>query len=128
MTFMPGIAGIAAVEEMVAPTIGSLLSGVLPDTLIHLTPDAAASFEAGVNPGTFFARLGDVSGMTVAEYQANVVGGAAAAGPTQSVSGFVLASPGSGGAFTQAGVFNNAGLMEYINSVLFSHSGYVPLP
>jgi len=81
-----------------------------------------------VNPGTYFARLGDVSEMTVPEYQANVVGGAAAAGPTQSVSGFITAVPGAPGGFTQAGIFNNAGVMEYTNSLLFPHSGYVPLP
>ena len=60
-------------------------------SLIHLTPDVEADFASGVTPGTFFARLGDVSEMTVPEYQVNVVGRTAAAGPTQSVSGFVTA-------------------------------------
>jgi len=111
-----------------ASTIGDILSGYHPDTLIHLTPDAEASFSAGVHPETFFARLGDVSRFTVLQYQTNVVGGAAAAGPTQSVSGFVVAIPGSPGAFTSAGIFNNAGVTEYINNVLFSPSAYVALP
>ena len=38
------------------PTIGEILSGFGPDTLIHLTPSAAGSFAAGVNAGTFFAH------------------------------------------------------------------------
>jgi RHS repeat-associated protein len=118
----------ATAAEEAAPAIGDILSGFHPDTLIHLTPDAEASFVSGVNPGTYFARLGDVSEMTVPEYQANVVGGAAAAGPTQSVSGFITATPGATGGFSEAGIFNNAGLMEYTNSLLFPHSGYVPLP
>jgi RHS repeat-associated protein len=118
---------VVTASEHSEATIGDILSGYHPDTLIHLTPDAAADFEAGVDLNTFFARLGDVSHMTVPEYQAEVVGTAAAAGPGQSVAGFVLANPGVGG-FTQAGIFNNALVMEYTNSVVFYPSGFIPLP
>jgi RHS repeat-associated protein len=109
------------------PTIGQLLPGQGADTLIHLTPSTAEEFNGGVQSGTFFARLGDVANMTVTEYQANVVGPLAAAGPGQAVSGFVLAAPGSGGSFVGAGVFNNAGVMEYTNSKAFKPDGYVSL-
>jgi hypothetical protein len=109
------------------PTIGQILSGYGPDTLIHLTPDPAQDFQAGVKPDTFFARLGDVSHMTVAQYQADVVGKLAPAGPGQPVNGFVLANPLSSGVFTQAGIFNNSGTMEYTNTYRFTHDGYKPL-
>lgn len=65
--------------------------------------------------------------MTVPYYQANGVGRAAAAGPGQSVAGFVTAPPGSNGAFSQAGVFNNANIMEYTNGQGFVPGAYIPL-
>ncbi|HEY4199311.1 MAG TPA: hypothetical protein VGM83_02010 [Devosiaceae bacterium] len=78
--------------------------------------------------GTFFARFGDVSEMTVPQYQSDVVGMGAAAGPGQPVSGFVTAGSGTAGAFGQAGVWNNAGIMEYTNGAPFIPHSYVPLP
>jgi hypothetical protein len=96
--------------------------------MIHLTPDAAGGFSSGVMPGTFFVRLGDVSGLTVPEYQANVVMPAAAAGPGQPVAGFITVNPGSSGAFAPTGIFNQANVMEYTNQVLVAPSGYVALP
>ena len=121
-----GAEALGAAES--APTIGNILSGYGSNTMIHLTPEAADAFAGGVESQTFFAQLGDVSEMTVPEYQANVVMPIAAAGPGQAVSGFVVATPEAGGAFTPAGIFNNANVMEYTNSRLFNPSGYVPLP
>jgi hypothetical protein len=109
------------------PIIGDILANYPSDTMIHLTPNSADDFASGVYAGTYFARLGDVVNMTISQYQANVVGGAAAAGPGQPVNGFITASPGNSNAFTNAGIFNNAGIMEYINSELINASGYVPI-
>jgi hypothetical protein len=106
------------------PTIGQILKGYGPNTMIHLTPEAASAFKAGVDSGTFFARLGDVSKMTVAEYQATVVGSGAAAGPGQTVNGFVIAAPS---AVTKYQSFNAADVMEYINPNAFNLSGYVSI-
>ena len=66
--------------------------------------------------------------MTVPQYQSDVAGMGAAAGPEQPVSGFITAAPGNAGAFGQAEVWNNAGIMEYTNGAPFIPHSYVPLP
>ena len=119
---------ISAAGTAGTSTVGEMLAGNSPLTMIHLTPEAANAFAAGVDPGTFFAQLGDVALMTVQDYQRFVVMPAAAAGPGQTVAGFVTAAPGSAGSFVQAGIFNAANVMEYTNQVRFFPSSYVPLP
>ena len=109
------------------PTIGDLLTGHHPDTLIHLTNDDQAAFAAGVNEETSFARLGDVTAMTVRDYQARVVGSGAVAGPGQPVSGFVLAPPGTPGAFGRVPLAKYANVPEDVNGRRFLPFAYVPL-
>ena len=121
-------AAAAGATEGSEATIGDILAGSHPDTMIHLTNDSASAFASGVDQGTFFARYGDVSEMTVPQYQSDVVGMGAAAGPGQPVSGFITAAPGNTGAFSQAGVWNNAGIMEHTNGVPFIPDSYVPIP
>jgi uncharacterized repeat protein (TIGR03803 family) len=106
----------------------------------------------GSNPGNLAVLNGTLYGTTVnasSVFQFNTAtntktiiysfpqAGAAPSGPPLIVgtmlygvtsSGFITAVPGAPGGFTQAGIFNNAGVMEYTNSLLFPHSGYVPLP
>jgi hypothetical protein len=118
--------GFLAAESNATRTVGEILGGQHPDTMIHLTPFEEGSFAVGVDHGTYFARLGDVSEMTIEQYQADVVGRAAAASPGQPVAGFITIAPGSG-AFLEAGVFNNAGVMEYTNSGLLQGTSYVPI-
>ncbi len=108
-------------------TIGDILAGYHPDTLIHLTNDGPVSFVSGVDDETSFARLGDVAHFTVADYQAQVVGSGAAAGPRQPVSGFVLAMPGAPGAFGRVPIANYANVPEYVNGRRFLPSTYVAL-
>ena len=108
-------------------SIGEILAGYHPDTLIHLTNDGAESFASGVDEETSFARLGDVAHFTVPEYQAQVVGSGAAAGPRQPVSGFVLATPGTPGAFGRVPIANYANVPEYVNGRRFLPSTYVAL-
>jgi hypothetical protein len=38
-----------------------------------------------------------------------------------------IPNPGSAGAFLEAGIFNNANVMEYTNGASFTPNGYVPL-
>jgi hypothetical protein len=76
---------------------------------------------------TYFARLGDVAHMIVSQYQATMVMQLAPAGPRQFLNGFVFDSPGSGGVFGHAGIFNSANVMEFTNGLLFQPSGYVPI-
>ena len=77
----------------------------------------------------FLPNVGDVALMTVQDYQRFVVmPAAAAAGPGQTVAGFVTAAPGTAGSFVQAGIFNAANVMDYTNQARFFPSNYVPLP
>jgi len=127
-----GSLGLLAAPAAVAAegseaTIGEILAGYHPDTLIHLTSESASSFASAVDEGTFFTRFGDVSEMTVAQYQSDVVGFGAAASPGQPVSGFITALPGNAGAFGEVGA-GNTGIMEYINGASFIPHSYVPLP
>lgn len=81
----------------------------------------------GVNEKTSFARLGDVSHMTIQRYQASVVGSGAVAGPGQPVAGLVLALPGAPGAFGRVPISNYANVPEYVNTRRFLHDAYVSL-
>ena len=115
-------------EIVTSPSIQDILSSHHPDTLVHLTNDDKRAFADGVNADTSFARLGDISHLTVPEYQAQVVGSAAAAGPGQPVAGFVLAPPGTPGAFGREPIANYANVPEYVNTRRFFPQAYVPLP
>jgi hypothetical protein len=99
------------------PTIGGLFGGVSEDAMIHLTPFAAADFAQGVNAGTYFARLGDVAELTVAEFK-NLVVGVAAPGSSPAANLFVYTEATAAGGFQSAGV-SWAGFSEYINSAPF---------
>ena len=120
---MPG----ATEEEADERSIRELLSPYHPDTLIHLTNDGETSFSMGVNEETSFARLGDVSHMTVDRYQADVVGSGAAAGPGQPVAGFVLGLPGTPGAVGGVALSNYAHGAEYVRAGRFLPDAYVAL-
>ena len=117
-----------AAENAVPRTVGQIVGDAHPDSMVHLTPFGKESFAGGIDKGTYFARLGDVSKMDIPTFQADVVGRAAAASPGQPVAGFVVVRPGQA-PFTQAGVFNNAGVMEYINpSATTGAPSYITLP
>ncbi|MER9535849.1 RHS repeat-associated core domain-containing protein [Mesorhizobium sp. M0586] len=122
-----GLTSVPAVAAPRVPTIGGILKGYHPDTMIHLTPEAPVAFAAGVDPGTYFARLGDVSDMTLSTYQANVVGTLAPASLGNPVAGFVAARPGVGTFISRGSFTNNAAVTEYTNTTNFSPSSYVPL-
>jgi hypothetical protein len=94
--------------------------------MIHLTPASAESFANGVNSGTYWATLGDVSHMTVPKFQLQVVGPGAAASFGEPVSGFVVARPGIG-SFMFEGAYNAGGIDEFTNSGLLRGALYVPL-
>ena len=118
----------SAAENAVPRTVGQIVGDAHPDSMVHLTPFGKESFAGGIDKGTYFARLGDVSKMDIPTFQADVVGRAAAASPGQPVAGFVVVRPGQA-PFTQAGVFNNAGVMEYINpSATTGAPSYITLP
>jgi RHS repeat-associated protein len=122
----PAVERQVAAESGAARTIGEMLPGAHPDSMIHLTPAGAESFANGVEGGTYWARLGDVSHMTLEQYQLGVVGPDVAASLGQPVSGFVVSSPGTG-SFMWEGAFNPAGVMEYTNSGLLKGASYAPI-
>jgi len=129
-TYLVGETGLW-VHNSCGGTIGDILDGYHPDSYIHLTPGSAGDFANGVDPLTSFARLGDVAHMTVPDYQLNVVGYLAGAGPDQAVSGFMVAPPGTGTfAVDQVNTYigNVAGVTEYNNTTRFFGGSYVPLP
>jgi hypothetical protein len=119
-------------------TVGDILAGHSPDTMIHLTTAteqelATATFPnftpphttPGVFQGSSWARLGDVSHMTLAEYQELVVG-PSAAGYGSGVSAFLTHPPSS--VFTPVNVPNLGGVQEFINGTVVKPGTYVPLP
>jgi hypothetical protein len=77
--------------------------------------------------GSSFVRLGDVSHMTVAEYQAQVVG-INAAGSTANASAFVVVNPGAY-QFVPAFEKGAAGVSESLSTWRFLvPSKYVKIP
>ena len=76
--------------EVVVPSNAEIASGINPgatlrdylgdldkNTMIHLTSFPQEAFENGIEPGTFFARYGDVAHLTPQQYRIGVVGPAA---------------------------------------------------
>jgi hypothetical protein len=115
-----------APETTVPQTIGDFMSGVNPDTMIHLTPSSAADFAGGVDTGTYWARLGDVSHLTPLEYRVGVVGPAAGGyGPGANL--FILSSPESAAAF-QLESQSAFGYREFMNTQPVNPSGFISVP
>ena len=119
-------------------TVGDILAGHSSDTMIHLTTAtedelATATFPnftpphttPGVFQGSSWVQLGDVSHMTLPEYQELVVG-PSAAGYGSDVSAFVTHPPSS--VFTPVNVPNLGGVQEFINGAVVKPGTYVPLP
>jgi hypothetical protein len=118
--------GATAIEESPS-TIGELLSGSHPDTMVHITPFEEADFAGGIDKGTYFARLGDVSDMTISEFRTDVVG-PAAAGYGTNANMFVLVGPEAASAFESAGTGNLSGTMEYVSTRPLAASQCVRVP
>ena len=131
-----GFATLLAAEGPV--TVGDILAGHSSDTMIHLTTAtedelATATFPnftpphttPGVFQGSSWVQLGDVSHMTLPEYQELVVG-PSAAGYGSDVSAFVTHPPSS--VFTPVNVPNLGGVQEFINGAVVKPGTYVPLP
>jgi len=119
-------------------TVGDILAGHSSDTMIHLTTAteeelATATFPhftpphttPGVLQGSSWVQLGDVSHMTLAEYQELVVG-QPAAGYGNGVTAFVTHPPSS--VFAPVNVPNLADVQEFINGAVVKPGAYVPLP
>ena len=110
-----------------APTIGQIIGDAHPDSMIHLTTATEAQLANGINEGSSFVRLGDVSHMTLTEYQAQVVG-INAAGSSANVSAFVVVNPGTY-QFIPAFEKGAAGVSEFLSTWRFLlPNRYVPLP
>jgi len=106
-------------------TIGEIFGNTDANTMIHLTASGPESFANGIDVGTYFARLGDVSDMTVDEYQVNVVGPFAQGyGPRANL--FVTVGPGSG-AFAFDGVSNGA-IAEYLTTKMLNPTSFLRVP
>ena len=80
----PAAAGPVAVATEKNPldlTLGEILEGFDPESMIHLTPEEAAVFAAprGVDVGSAWARLGDVAHLTLHQYRIAVAGPASSA-------------------------------------------------
>ena len=119
-------------------TVGRILAGHSDDTMIHITTAterelATATFpqhypphlEPGVFAESSWVKLGDVSNMTVPEFQRLVVG-PAAAGHSADVVAFVT-SPGSS-LFRPVSIPNLAGVQEFLNGPVIRPAAYIPLP
>lgn len=75
-------------------TLSDYLGELDPNTMVHLTSSPQEAFENGIDPGTFFARYGDVADLTPQQYRIGVVGPAAGGyGPDANI--FVTVSPGN---------------------------------
>ncbi len=107
-------------------TVGDILYGAHTDSMIHITVASRAELAGGLDAGSVFVRLGDVSHMTLAEYQASVVG-RAAAGYTSDVTAFVVSAPGAA-EFIPWYEMGAAGVAESASVGRVVPSSYVPLP
>ena len=95
--------------------------------MIHLPTASEAQLANGLNEGRSFVRLGDVSHMTLAEYQAQVVG-MNADGSTANASAFVVVNPGTY-QFVPSFETGLAGVPESLSTWRFLvPTRYVPLP
>jgi hypothetical protein len=97
-------------------TIGELLEGHDPNSMIHVTPVQPAGFAPprGVDAGSFWARLGDVADLTLHQFRVAVV---APGGPGNfpNATTIVVAPPGSP-AFIPRPSLGGLGYPEYMNT------------
>jgi RHS repeat-associated protein len=107
------------------PIIGDILAGNHPDSMIHLSVSSAGELSTGVFREQSWVRLGDVSHMTIPEFQELVVGpNAAAYGPN--ITGFAVSKPGA--AVFQPSVWSySADVIEFRNPNLVVPDAFVPL-
>jgi hypothetical protein len=128
-TGIPSVGGAIALPGKLSSskTIGEILKGYGPNTMLHLTPEKAAAFKKGIDQGTYFAKLGDVSKMTVTQYQEQVVGTMAAAGPGQKVNGFVAVGAKFSNSIKADRVWNSSNTMEYTNTQVLKTFSYISL-
>jgi hypothetical protein len=109
-------------------TIGDLFAGFGENTMIHLTPFAEADFAAGIEEGTYFARLGDVSDMTVSAYRTTYIG-PAAAGYSANANMFMWVGSGSAEAFEGVSAeWTFSGIPEYTTRSVLSPGGFLRVP
>jgi hypothetical protein len=76
-------------------TVGSVIGDAHPDSMIHLTSisENRLANSGGLWAGQSHVRLGDVSSMSIAEYQSDVVGINSGASADAPVTGFVVSAP-----------------------------------
>ncbi|MEJ0043281.1 MAG: hypothetical protein WDM81_14150 [Rhizomicrobium sp.] len=116
---------ISAAEELPreAATLGEVFEGFHPDTMLHLTPSAPYEFEGGLDSGNYFARLGDVSHLTVNEYRIQVVG-PVAGGFDANATTFLHFGPEQFGSFKLSSP-SAYGFNEYVNTGTVVPNGHV---
>jgi hypothetical protein len=97
-------------------TIGELLEGYDPNSMIHVTPVQPAGFAAprGVDAGSFWARLGDVEHLTLHQFRVAVVA-PGAPGNFPNATTIVVAPPGST-PFVPRPAVGGLGYPEYMNT------------
>ena len=94
--------------------------------MIHLTTATRTELASGLYEGSTFVRLGDVSHLTLPEYQAGVVG-RCAAGATSDVKAFILSEPGAA-KFVPWWESGLLGVPEHATVAPLVPKTYIPLP
>jgi hypothetical protein len=110
-------------------SIGELLEGYHPDSLVHITPSSPRSFAGGIDPDTYFSRLGDVGHLDPAAFRTTVVG-PAAGGYSSEAKLFVVVGPGKAGSFRALPpeAVNLSGTTEYVTIERLMADGFVKSP
>ena len=127
MASTPPAASGTPAQTAAPATVGQILGDTHPDSMVHLTTATEAQLAKGVDAGSSWVRAGDVSHLTVPQYQDLVVG-PAAAGHTPDVTAFAVSKPGAAAFQAMPEVPNLANVVEHVNPAPVIPSAYIELP